>query len=1558
MKSKYLSTWMQRVAVVLLVLSGSIGSALAQTKLYIENFSISAGETKQVAVCLDTDKDNFSTVSMTIALPTGLTFETKELMPGKPVMDVSVNTSRAVGFTAVGNPANGKLSLTSINNTIASGKGPLFYVKVKASEDLAVTSSIKLNDADLLDKTKTHFKTSNGNLTVTNATVTKLNDISVAFAQTPITMDPGGTYSMAVNMTNKGRTIYGFQADLKLPTGWKATVADGRLKNAGKDNRILYAGDKENPIPGEEGMLFTLNLVAPANFTTGTAKISLENIHATAGEGMSDEVLANITLTVNANGGAETGKPVVAFTQAETVIGAGKTGRVDIDMQNAGLDIKGFQADVVLPTGWTAEVVNGRLTNAGNNKRVMYADFMNSIPGEEGVLFSLNLTAPATFTGEAVVRLTGIRATVGFAEKSLDDISITVKANDAKAKAEADAILTELQAKYDKMKASVSAEDAESLQKEITALKTEVETKYKDATLVSADVKKAADAISAKIDAAVEAAALAAANAKQADLKKAVEALKVSAEAKAYDNEGVKKAVSDAEKAIAEANTAVEAVTKKITEGKLSTENKEALAAAVTAAEKAIEAAQKSIETAQKAYTDQKAADEEAAAKAAAEAKLGDLKTAAEALKVSAEAKAYDNEDVKKAVSDAEKAIAEANAAVAAAEAKIAEGKVATDNKDAVAAALETAQQAIEAAKPVIEAAEKTYADQKAADEAAAAEAAAKEAALAAQAKVKADAAAAKEAVAPEVAEDATVKAAVNALDNAIAILDNTIAYAEKFKDNGAIAAAQAAAEKAVTELTAQASAAKEAYDQRKAASDAAYAKLSEQLSAVQAKLDAAKKDVTENAADVAAQFEQTIKDIQAQIDALKSKLDADKEAVALTAESTIDTDTIEAAIAKLTTDAAQAEEAYKAEQAKKAANEAAYTKLSEQLNAVQAKLDDAKKDVTENAADVAAQFEQTIKGIQAQIEALKTKLDADHDAVALTAESTIDTAAIEEAITKLTTDAAQAEEAYKAEQAEKAKKAANEAAYTKLSEQLNGVQAKLDAAKKDVTENAADVAAQFEQTIKDIQAQIDALKTKLDADKEAVALTAESAIDTAAIEAAITKLTTDAAQAEEAYKADVANDAAYAKLSEQLNAVQAKLDAAKKDVTENAADVAAQFEQTIQDIQAQIDALKTKLDADHDAVTLAAESTIDTAAIEEAITKLTTDATQAEEAYKAEKAKKAANEAAYNKLNEQLNGVQAKLDAAKKDVTENAADVAAQFEQTIKDIQAQIDALKTKLDTDNEAVALTAESTIDTADIEEAITKLTTDAAQAEEAYKAEKAKKAANEAAYNKLSEQLNGVQAKLDAARMTIATSCPDVADEFDTTLDELQAQLDQLKTKLNADKEAVALTAESTIDTADIEEAIIKAAKDAGKAQKEHDNKVAANKEAYKNLTSQLKELQAKLEEAKKQIEEYGVDMSEDFDAIQQKIDQMTAEVEQAFDATQLTEDSSIDYEGTLQAIAETIEKARLLGIDDIMADDKATFYNLQGVKVEKPVKGQTYVVRKAVNGKTTTIKIRM
>ena len=73
MKSTYISTWMQRMAALMFVLVGSISTSLADTKLYLENFSFSsAGETKKVAVCLDTDESTIYSVAMTLTMPTGM----------------------------------------------------------------------------------------------------------------------------------------------------------------------------------------------------------------------------------------------------------------------------------------------------------------------------------------------------------------------------------------------------------------------------------------------------------------------------------------------------------------------------------------------------------------------------------------------------------------------------------------------------------------------------------------------------------------------------------------------------------------------------------------------------------------------------------------------------------------------------------------------------------------------------------------------------------------------------------------------------------------------------------------------------------------------------------------------------------------------------------------------------------------------------------------------------------------------------------------------------------------------------------------------------------------------------------------------------------------------------------------------------------------------------------------------------------------------------------------------------------------------------------------------
>jgi len=73
-----------------------------------------------------------------------------------------------------------------------------------------------------------------------------------------------------------------------------------------------------------------------------------------------------------------------------------------------------------------------------------------------------------------------------------------------------------------------------------------------------------------------------------------------------------KKHFANAEEAIAKVAPAIAAVEAVIAEGKLTTDNKEALEAAIAAADQAIADAQTAIAAAELAYADQKAADEEA----------------------------------------------------------------------------------------------------------------------------------------------------------------------------------------------------------------------------------------------------------------------------------------------------------------------------------------------------------------------------------------------------------------------------------------------------------------------------------------------------------------------------------------------------------------------------------------------------------------------------------------------------------------------------------------------------------------------------------------------------------------------------------------------------------------------------------------------------------------------------------------------------------------------------------------------------------------------------------
>ena len=601
---------------------------------------------------------------------------------------------------------------------------------------------------------------------------------------------------------------------------------------------------------------------------------------------------------------------------------------------------------------------------------------------------------------------------------------------------------------------------------------------------------------------------------------------------------------------------------------------------------------------------------------------------------------------------------------------------------------------------------------------------------------------------------------------------------------NGDVAANAEARNQAIAEvmtliaaLNQKADDAQKAYEEeqaRLAANEAAYTKLTGDIAKVQATLDAAKTEIETNDADVADQFTETIAGIQSAIQALTDDLQAKYEATELTAESTVDTTAVSDNIASLLADAAEAQKAYEEEQARLAANEAAYTKLTGDIAKVQATLDAAKTEIETNDADVAAQFTETIASIQSAIQALTDDLQAKYDATELTAESTVDTTAVSDNIAKLLEDAAAAQKIF---EEDAARYAANEAAYAKLTGDIAKVQATLDAAKKEIETNAAGVAKQFEGTVAEIQSAINAITADVRGKYEAIELTAESTVDTTAVSDSIAKLLVDAAAAQKVYEENAAkvaaNEAAYTRLTAEIATVQATLDAAKEEVRTKAPNVASRYNGTITGIQSAINALSDDVKAKYEAIELTAESTVNTSDIISRITKLLSDATAAQKAYEDQLAKENANEAAFARLSAEIATVQAMLDTTVDEMNTNAADVADEFAETVAGIQKSIDDLKADLLSRYNGMILTQESTVNTSGIISRITKLLSDATAAQKAYEANEEQFKTDCSIIDGVKDKMAEVQKKIDGYDASVAEAVADDIAAVMTAIEKLTA-----------------------------------------------------------------------------------------------------------------------------------------------------------------------------------------
>ena len=477
---------------------------------------------------------------------------------------------------------------------------------------------------------------------------------------------------------------------------------------------------------------------------------------------------------------------------------------------------------------------------------------------------------------------------------------------------------------------------------------------------------------------------------------------------------------------------------------------------------------------------------------------------------------------------------------------------------------------------------------------------------------------------------------------------------------------------------------------------DAAYARLAEEVAALQKALDDAKAKVAEECPDVAENYAETVETIQSLINAIQSDLDAKNADCALTETSTLDAEAVKGvndAIAKYINEAAAAQ----AEHLKKLANEAAYVRLTEAVAAVQARFDEVKATIEKDYANVAAQFADAEAAIQGDIDQKKAELQAQYKAVKLSENSTIDLEAIKAAVEQLLADA----------KAANAKLVANEAAYVRLTEEIAAVQARFDEVKATIEKDYANVSAQFADAEAAIQADIDQKKAELQAQYEAVELDENSTIDLEAIKAAVEQLLANAKLGNAKL---VANELAYVRLSDEIAAVQARLDEVKATIEKDYANVSAQFVDTEAAIQGDIDQKKAELQAQYEAVKLDENSTIDLEAIKAAIEQLLADAKVAD-------AKLVANEAAYVRLSDEIAAVQTRLDEVKATIEKDYAIVAAQFVGVESSIQYDINKKKDELKAQYEAVELDENSTIDLETIKTAIEQLLADAKAAAEA-------------------------------------------------------------------------------------------------------------------------------------------------------------------------------------------------------------------------------------------------
>lgn len=220
-----------------------------------------------------------------------------------------------------------------------------------------------------------------------------------------------------------------------------------------------------------------------------------------------------------------------------------------------------------------------------------------------------------------------------------------------------------------------------------------------------------------------------------------------------------------------------------------------------------------------------------------------------------------------------------------------------------------------------------------------------------------------------------------------------------------------------------------------------------------------------------------------------------------------------------------------------------------------------------------------------------------------------------------------------------------------------------------------------------------------------------------------------------------------------------------------------------------------------------------------------------------------------------------------------------------------------------------------------------------------------------YDSAMAEVARLRQALADALATIAEEAADVKDNF--TGEDITAQIDALEAALSqAYTDGTPATGYAALlePVPAIDEAIAKLVADAKAAQEAEAARRAANEEAYNADLETIAGLQTELDNAVADIAENypGYDAAEDQKAIQDAIDDAKAAADKAYAdvAEEGTYSNTVDADSIRDLIEKMMEAAEMTGIDTIMVEveaGNAAIYNLQGVRLNTPARGQMNIV---------------